>query len=118
RQRLRHTFAALHERGETLFKQLWDGLHAIEGVTVFGPDPAQPRTPTVSFVVKDIPSVEVTRKLVERGVFTSHGDFYAMTVVERLGKAEEGLVRAGCACYTSAEEVERLIEGVRAIAKG
>ncbi|MGH9845024.1 MAG: cysteine desulfurase-like protein [Blastocatellia bacterium] len=116
RERLRKTFTALHERGESLLKQMWDGLRAIEGVTVFGPDPAQPRTPTVSFVVKDIPSVEVTRKLVERGVFTSHGDFYAMTVVERLGKAEEGLVRAGCACYTSMEEVKRLIEGVKEIA--
>jgi cysteine desulfurase family protein (TIGR01976 family) len=116
REGLRKTFTALHERGETLLKQLWDGLHAIEGVTVFGPDPSQPRTPTVSFVVKDLASIEVTRNLVERGVFTSHGDFYAMTVVERLGKAEEGLVRAGCACYTSVAEVERLIEGVREIA--
>ncbi len=117
RERLKKTFMALHERGETLLKQMWNGLHAIEGVTVFGPDPGQMRTPTVSFVVKDILSVEVTRALVERGVFTSHGDFYAMTVVERLGKADEGLVRAGCACYTSAEEVERLIEGVKEIAK-
>jgi selenocysteine lyase/cysteine desulfurase len=39
-----------------------------------------------------------------------------MTVVERLGKEEQGLVRAGCACYTTDEEVERLIEGVREIA--
>jgi len=35
-----------------------------------------------------------------------------MTLVERLGVAD-GLVRAGCACYTTLEEVERLVTGVR-----
>ncbi len=117
RERLQNSFAALHSRGDELLKQLWEGLHAIEGVTVFGPEPNQPRTSTISFTVKDIPSEEVTKHLVERGVFTSHGDFYAQTVVERLGKVEQGLVRVGCACYTTADEVARLIDGVREIAK-
>jgi selenocysteine lyase/cysteine desulfurase len=58
----------------------------------------------------------VARALAERAVFVSHGDFYATTVVARLGHAEDGLVRAGCACYTSADEVDRLLEGVRAVA--
>jgi selenocysteine lyase/cysteine desulfurase len=57
----------------------------------------------------------VAGRLAERGVFLSHGDFYAVTVLERLGVLEEGLVRAGCACYTSPEEVERLIAGVRGL---
>jgi len=30
-----------------------------------------------------------------------------------LGDERDGLVRAGCAVYTSADEVERLVEGVR-----
>ncbi|MGB8507714.1 MAG: hypothetical protein WCD76_04860, partial [Pyrinomonadaceae bacterium] len=60
---------------------------------------------------------EVARRLAARGVFVSHGDFYAATVVERLGLGEEGLVRAGCACYTTLEEVERLVAGVREIAR-
>jgi selenocysteine lyase/cysteine desulfurase len=47
-------------------------------------------------------------------VFVSSGDFYATTVVERLG-LKDGLVRAGCACYTTEEEVDRLVEGVRGI---
>jgi len=116
RERLQNSFAALHARGSDLLKQMWDGLRSIEGVTLYGPEPNAPRTPTVSFTVKDIPSIEVTKRLVERGVFASHGDFYAQTVVERLGKVEQGLLRAGCACYTTDEEVERLVEGVREIA--
>ena len=61
----------------------------------------------------EMPSIEVAKKLAERGFFLSHGDFYAMTVVERLGQAPQGLVRAGCACYTTMEEVNRLLTGVR-----
>jgi selenocysteine lyase/cysteine desulfurase len=34
-------------------------------------------------------------------------------VIERLGQA--GVVRAGCACYTSDEEVERLLAAVHAL---
>ena len=117
REKLQNAFAALHEGSLAMFNQLWTGLQSIDGVSVFGPDPDSPRTPTVSFVVKDIPSVEVTRGLVERGIFTSHGNFYAQTVAERLGKDDQGLLRAGCACYTTSEEIERLIEGVREIAR-
>jgi selenocysteine lyase/cysteine desulfurase len=48
-----------------------------------------------------------------RGVFVSHGDFYASTGVARLKPGPGGLVRAGCACYTSETEVDRLVDGVR-----
>jgi selenocysteine lyase/cysteine desulfurase len=50
-----------------------------------------------------------------RGVFCSHGDFYAMTVVERLDLSETGLLRAGCAGYTTADEILRLVEAIRLI---
>jgi selenocysteine lyase/cysteine desulfurase len=52
-----------------------------------------------------MPSSTVASGLAAKGVFVSDGDFYASTVVKRLGLAEQGLVRAGCACYTSEEEV-------------
>ena len=63
------------------------GLAAIPGVTVYGPAPDQPRTPTVAFVVKDRTSDEVARELVSRGLFLSNGDFYATTAIARLGHA-------------------------------
>ena len=66
--------------------------------------------------MKDRPSDEVARELVSRGLFLSNGDFYATTVVERLGHAADGVVRAGCACYTTEEEVERLVQAVGVIA--
>ena len=118
RERLRSSFKALHERGAALAKQLWEGLSSIERVRLYGPTPDKPRTPTISFTVKGCASTEVSRRLVERGIFASHGDFYAATVVERLNLGEEGLVRAGAACYTTDEEIARLVDGVREIARG
>jgi selenocysteine lyase/cysteine desulfurase len=41
-----------------------------------------------------------------------------MTVIERIGQAADGVVRVGCSCYTTDEEVERLIAAVREIARG
>ena len=103
----------LHRRGRALFTRLHAGLSAIPGVHLYGPPPDAPRTPTTSFVVDGVASERVARSLAARGVFVSHGDFYATTVAERLGHAEDGLVRAGCAAYTTEEEVDRLVEGVR-----
>jgi cysteine desulfurase family protein (TIGR01976 family) len=108
-------FHHLHERGEALITKLWNGLREIERVRLYGPPPGPTRTPTIAFTVNDVPSIEVAKKLAERGIFLSHGDFYAMTVVERLGLAPDGLVRAGCACYTTTEEVDQLLAGVREV---
>src|SRR5947199_6203549 len=115
RERLRAAFQQLHERGDALITQLWNGLQEIKGVRLYGPPPGTERTPTIAFTVNGFPSIVVAVPLVERGVFLSHGDFYAMTVVERLGQAPQGLVRAGCACYTTSEEVDRLLAGVRGL---
>jgi cysteine desulfurase family protein (TIGR01976 family) len=118
RERLQAGFEQLHERGALLVRGMWEGLNAIAGVTTYGPSPEHPRTPTVAFSVAGVPAGEVAVRLAEKAVFVSHGDFYAATVVDRLGLARDGLVRAGCACYTSEDEVERLVDGVREIARG
>jgi cysteine desulfurase family protein (TIGR01976 family) len=112
RERLMRSFGELHARGQTLLERLWQRLAATPGVTLYGPPPGQPRTPTVAFTVAGRSSAEVATALAEEGLFVSNGDFYATTVVARLGLTAHGLVRAGCACYTTEEEVDRLVDGV------
>jgi cysteine desulfurase family protein (TIGR01976 family) len=116
RDRLASAYHELHLRSSVLTRKLWDGLARINGVRLYGPSPDMPRTPTIAFTVAGVASTEVSRRLATRGLFLSHGDFYAATVVERLGLGVEGLVRAGCACYTTDDEIDRLIEGVKEIA--
>jgi cysteine desulfurase family protein (TIGR01976 family) len=117
RDRLTAAFDELHLRSSALMRKLWEGLGSLKRVRMYGPAPDLPRTPTLAFTVDGVASTEVARRLASRGLFLSHGDFYAATVVERLGLGDEGLVRAGCACYTTEDEIDRLIEGVSEIVK-
>jgi cysteine desulfurase family protein (TIGR01976 family) len=117
RDRLGRALGALHERGQELVARLWRGLEGLEHVRLYGPPPGRPRTPTVAFTVQGRTSDDVATALAAAGVFVSNGDFYATTVVERLGLSASGLVRAGCACYTTTDEVDRLVEGVRRLAR-
>jgi len=112
---LRRTFEGLRHRGEILLARLWNELATIHGLTLYGPRPGTPRTPTLSFTMRGRTTDDIARALARRGLFVSNGDFYAATVIERLGQSAEGVVRVGCSCYTSAEEVERLIEALRAL---
>lgn len=117
RERLRSALGELHRRGQALLERLVHGLGTIEGVRVYGPPASAPRTPTVAFTVGERPADSVADALSDEGVFVSTGDFYAAGVVKRYGVgARGGLVRAGCAAYTTADEVGRLLEGVARLA--
>jgi len=118
RSKLQEVYEALHERSAELLALLWGGLAAVPGVTLYGPPPGCARTPTVGFNLHGVVPKDVAARLGERGLFLSHGDFYARTVIERLGLEPHGMVRAGCACYTTRDEITRLVEGVAAIARG
>lgn len=110
RERLTRAYASLHESGLRLTRMLWDALTSMKHVRVFGPPPSQPRTPTLSFTIEGADCHDVARTLAEHALFASSGDFYATTVCERLQL--ESLVRVGCGCYTTADEVQRLIDAV------
>jgi selenocysteine lyase/cysteine desulfurase len=118
RAALEASFDAMHAEGERRLAQLWNGLASIPGVTLYGRRPGENRTPTVGFTVAGHDSGKVAEALAGRGVFVSNGNFYAQTLVERLGQGGSGgLVRAGCAVYTTEEEIARLIAGVEAFAR-
>ena len=118
RGRLADAFANIHERDGELVRKLWNGLAEIDGIRLYGPPPDAERTALVSLTIDGARSRNASAFLAERGLFLSHGDFYAATVVERLGVREQGLLRAGCSVYTTTEEVERLISGVKEFVSG
>jgi cysteine desulfurase family protein (TIGR01976 family) len=112
RENLQSVFAEMHARNARLFARLWEGLSSLRAVTVYGPPVNAPRTPTIAFTIAGRTATEAARALGEKGLFLSHGDFYAWTVMQRFGLEPEGFIRAGCACYTTEEEIDRLLAGV------
>jgi cysteine desulfurase family protein (TIGR01976 family) len=113
RERLAGAYAKLHDEGARFARMLWDGLSSMKKVTLYGPPPPMPRTPTIAFNIEGHDDEQVVRTLADRGLFLSHGDFYALTAVRELGAPACSVVRAGCACYSTEEEVERLLDSIR-----
>lgn len=113
RERLATFYSALYEREHRLLRQLWDGLSSNRRVRIYGPSLDRRRTPTVSFTIDGVDSDQAARSFAALGLFVSSGDFYASTVCERLGVSS--LIRIGCACYTTEEEIDRLLDAVAAL---
>ncbi len=120
RERILRTMTDLAEREHTLAKGYHDRVRAIPGVTVWGRDFSnRHRAPTVSVTVKGHHPEAVARTLGEQGVLVWDGNFYAARAIEVLGLEEQGgVVRSGISLYTTEEEVQRLLDGLAAIAKG
>ena len=116
RSSLAVVYQALHRRSADQLGTLWHQLGQIDGVTRYGPRPTTNRTATVSFTVRNIASERVAVALAQEACFVSHGDFYAATVVRRLGLEADGMVRIGAACYTTGAEIERVVAAVGRIA--
>jgi selenocysteine lyase/cysteine desulfurase len=56
--------------------------------------------------------VDAYLHLAERGVNAPSGSFYAVEASRRLGLGDTGGLRVGLAPYTTAEDVDRLLEGL------
>ena len=118
RERLTDFYARLEHQEGQLVERLLDGLDALGQPRVTGVARGRPRTATVAFRLPALPATEVARRLAARGLFVSHGHYYAQTVAERYGVGEEGWVRVGCAPYTSPGEIDRLLQALDGIQCG
>jgi cysteine desulfurase family protein (TIGR01976 family) len=101
-----------------LLDRLVNGLGAIPGVRLYGPPAGVARAPTVALTVAGRSPLDVAGRLGEEGIFVWAGDFYATTVIDRLGLRESGgVVRIGLAPYNTAEEVDRLLDALARVAR-
>ncbi|KGI68110.1 cysteine desulfurase [Mycolicibacterium rufum] len=87
------------------------GLADIEGVRVIGPASMTDRGSPVSFVVDGVHAHDVGQVLDDDGVAVRVGHHCAWPLHRRFGVA--ATARASFAVYNTAEEVDRLVAGVR-----
>jgi selenocysteine lyase/cysteine desulfurase len=131
---------AVHDHEAALSTRLQEGLRAIDGVRVLGPEPASGADllAVTSFTVEGLHHALVAARLsAEFAVGVRHGCFCAHPYLIRLlGVGPEGVadaraavhrgdrrsipgaVRASCGLGTSVEDVDALLEAVRALAGG
>ncbi len=98
-----------HERA--LGQRFLDGLPAAS--TLHGLPTMEGRVPTFCFSVEGHTAEEVATHLATRDVAVWWGNYYALETIRHLGLDEhDGAVRAGIVHYNTADEVDRLLDGV------
>jgi cysteine desulfurase family protein (TIGR01976 family) len=106
--------SAIQAYERSLFEPFVARLLEIPGLTLYGiTDAAQFdwRTPTAAIRLAGQTPLAVATALGDRGIFTWNGNFYALSLTERLGlESSGGFVRIGLAHYNTAAEIDRLLK--------
>lgn len=117
RQELKQAMHAIAAYERPLFAYMMQEIRQIPGVTVYGlTDPTEfdERCPTLAFTRHGFTPRQIAAYLGNRGIFVWDGNYYALSVTERLGLEESGgMVRVGLAHYNTQEEVDRLLNALR-----
>ena len=104
---------AIRHSGEQLCQVLIEGLLQLPGITVYGitaPEQILWRLPTVAIRMTKHPPAAMAKTLGEQGIFTWHGNFYALNLTQRLGVEDQGgLLRIGLVHYNTLAEINRLL---------
>ena len=111
RTRVLRSMTALEEYEDDLHARMREGLESIPGITLYSN--AKHRTPTETFTIDGHTPGDISAFLAERGVNAPASNFYALEVSRWLGLGDAGGVRVGLAPYSNADEVDRLIVGLR-----
>jgi len=101
-----------------LARYYYEAVGRIPGVKVWGPDfTDRARAPTVSITLQSVTADQAARALGREGICVWDGHFYAARALEILGLTERGgLLRAGVSMYSTPEDLERLLAGIRRLA--
>ena len=120
RDALRSAMAAIREHENVISLELLRGLSAVKGLRIRGiTDEARMacRVPTYSFTLEGHHPRRICEALDAAGIAAWDGNYYALEVTRRLGlEGTGGMVRVGAAHYTTAAEVDRLLEVIDSIA--
>ena len=88
-------------------------LDALPGsCTLHGLPTMDGRVPTFAFTVEGHTPRAVAQYLAERDISVWDGNYYAVEVMERLGLADGGAVRAGFVHYNTPSEVDRFLSAL------
>ncbi|MGW0283844.1 cysteine desulfurase-like protein [Streptomyces sp. NPDC003236] len=110
REQLTHSLGSLHSHERTLRTRLEEGLRAL-GAAVTLHSKAADRTPTLLMSFDGRDARQAQAHLAARGVVAPAGSFYAYEPFNAL-KLPDPALRAGLAPYNTADDVDRLLEGL------
>jgi len=117
RQRLVSAYARINDHERSLATRFFEGVFAMERVTVYGPPHADDRrVATFAVSVDDVGPSKVAAHMAGAGLYVWSGHYYAVNVMDRLGFLDTGgLVRIGFVHYNTTGEVDRALESLASL---
>ncbi len=112
RLRLKQAMAAIRAYEFEISRAMIETLKGIPGLRMYGLDDVrqlEARVPTFAFTMDGYSPRQIAEKLGEANIYVWDGNYYALSVTERLGVEDHGgMVRVGPVHYNSVAEIERL----------
>jgi cysteine desulfurase family protein (TIGR01976 family) len=113
RERIVNSMNALEKYEDELMEYLESSVAALPGVTLYGR--AKHRTPTIYFSFAGHKSSNIYQAMALKKVNVPASNFYALEVSRKLGLGDAGALRAGLAPYSTRDDVDRLVAGLREV---
>ncbi len=110
RRDLRAAMLTIREYEQQLSRHMLQRLKQLPSLRLYGigdPERVAERVPTFAVVNQHANARKLAQLLADHGIATWSGNYYALALVERLGQAEEGMLRIGLAHYNTEEEIDR-----------
>ncbi|QDU31561.1 putative cysteine desulfurase [Anatilimnocola aggregata] len=118
RAALREAYEAIEEYERKMCERLMHGLSQISEIKVWGitnPTQFDKRVATVSITHDRYNSAELAERLGRYGIFSWHGNYYALQLSETLGREPAGMLRIGLVHYNTTGEVDRLLRALEEV---
>ena len=113
REKIVNSMNALEAYEDELLEYMESSLKALPGITLYGH--AKKRTPTLYFSFKGFESAEIYKAMAKKSVTLPASNFYALETSRKLGLGDAGALRAGLAPYSTRDDVDRLVAGLKEI---
>lgn len=113
RDKIVNSMRALEAYEDELLEYMESSLKALPGITLYGH--AKKRTPTLYFSFKGFESAEIYKAMAKKLVTLPASNFYALETSRKLGLGDAGALRAGLAPYSTRDDVDRLVAGLKEI---
>jgi cysteine desulfurase family protein (TIGR01976 family) len=120
RLHLKTAMRATQQYEKNLFIRMFNGLRDLPGLDYYGITDLNRfdyRAPTATFNLKGKTPQAIARALGNQNINVWDGNYYALALMERLDlERTGGAVRIGLAQYNTADEIDRLLAALQAIA--
>jgi len=113
REKIVNSMNALEAYEDELLVYMEDAIKSLPGVTIYGH--AKHRTPTLYFSFANHVSADIYKAMVAKKVNVPAHNFYALEVSRKLALGDDGALRAGLAPYSTRDDVDRLVSGLREV---